>query len=152
MVFALLWFTSPQHNTLQAHSGCFKWQNFVIHFYGWLNSIVCLYAHLCVCVYVCISSVQFNRSVVSHSLRIQEMQYGRPPCPSPTLGTYSNSCPLSRWCHPTTSSSAIPFSYCLQSFPASGSFQMSQFFPSGGQSIGVLASTSVLPMNIRDFL
>ena len=71
-------------------------------------------------------------------------------CPSPTPRVYSNTCPLSRWCHPTTSSSVVPFSSCLQSFPASGSFQMSQFFTSGGQSIGVSASASVLPMNIRD--
>ena len=75
----------------------------------------------------------------------------RPPCPSPTPRVYSNSCPLSRWCHPTVSSSVVPFSFCLQSFPASGSFQMSQFFASGGQSIGVSASASVLPMNIQDW-
>ena len=75
----------------------------------------------------------------------------QPPCPSPTLRVYPNSCPLSRWCHPTISSSVIPFSSCLQSFPASGSFQMSQFFTSGGQSIGISASTSVLPMNIQDW-
>ena len=74
-----------------------------------------------------------------------------PPCPSPTPGVYSNSCPLSWWCHPTISSSVIPFSSCLQSFPASGSFQMSQLFASGGQSIGVSASASVLPMNIQDW-
>ena len=73
----------------------------------------------------------------------------RPPCPSPTPGAYSNSCPLSQWCHPTVSSSVICFSSCLQSFWASGSFQMSQLFPSGGQSIGVSASTSLLPMNIQ---
>ena len=75
----------------------------------------------------------------------------RSPCPSPTPRVYSNSCPLSRWYHPTISSSVIPFCSCLQSFPTSGSFQMSQFFPSGGQSIGVLASTSVLPVNIQDW-
>ena len=73
----------------------------------------------------------------------------RPPCPSPTPGVYSNSCPLSRWCHPTISSSVIPFSSCPQSLPASGSFPMSQFFASGGQSIGVSSSASVLPMNIQ---
>ena len=83
-------------------------------------------------------SVQFSCLVVSDSLRPHEPQQARPPCPSPTPGVYSNSCPLSRWCHPTISSSIIPFS-CLQSFPASGSFQVSQFFPSGGQSIGVSA-------------
>ena len=94
---------------------------------------------------------QFSCSVVSDSLRPHEPQHSRPPCPSPTPGVYSNSCPLSRWCHPTILSSVIPFSSCPQSFPASGSFQMSQLFPSGGQSIGVSASTSVLPMNTQDW-
>ena len=78
-------------------------------------------------------------------------QHARPPCPSPTPGIYSNSCPLSRWYHPTISSSVVPFSSHLQSFPASGAFQMSQFFASCGQSIGVSASTSVLPMNTQDW-
>ena len=96
-----------------------------------------------------ISSIQFSRSVVSDSLLPHGLQHARPPCPSPTLGAYSNSCPSRRWCHPTISSSVVPFSSCLQSFPASGSFQMSQFFTSGGQSIGVSASTLVLPMNIQ---
>ena len=96
-------------------------------------------------------SVQFNHSVVSDSLWPHGLQqYTRPPCPSPTPGVYSNSCPLSQWCHPTTSSSVVPFSSHLQSFPASGSFQMSQF-ASGGQSIGVSASESVLLMNIQDW-
>ena len=93
--------------------------------------------------------VQFSHSVVSDSLRPHELQHSRPPCPSPIPGVYSNSCPLSQWCHPTISSSVIPFSSCLQSFPASGSFPVSQFFTSDGQSIGVSASTSVLPMNIQ---
>ena len=97
------------------------------------------------------SSVQFSRSVVSNSLWPHELQHARPLCPSPTPRVYSNSCPLSQWYHPTTSFSVIPFSSCLQSFPASGSFQMSQFFVSGGQSIGVSASASVLPMNIQDW-
>ena len=79
------------------------------------------------------------------------LQHTRPPCPSPTPGVYSDSCPLSQWCHTTISSSVIPFSSHLQSFPASGSFPMSQFFTSGGQSIGVSASASVLPMNIQDW-
>ena len=79
------------------------------------------------------------------------MQHTRPPCPSPTPRVYSNSCPLSQWCRPTISSSVIPFFSHLQSFPTSGSFQMSQFFASGGQSIGVSASASVLPMNIQDW-
>ena len=97
------------------------------------------------------SSVQFSRSVVSDSLRTHGLQHTRPPCPSPPPGVYSNSCPLNQWCHPTISSSVVPFSSCLQSFPASGSFQMSQLFASGGQSIGVSASTSVLPMNTQDW-
>ena len=80
-----------------------------------------------------------------------ESQHARPPCVSPTPGAYSNSSPLNRWCHPTISSSVIPFSSHLQSFPAPGSFQMSQLIASGGQSIGVSASTSVLPMNIQDW-
>ena len=80
------------------------------------------------------------------------LKHSRPPCPSSTPRSYSNSCALSRWCHPTISSSVVPFSSCLQSFPASGCFQMSQFFTLGGQSIGVLASASVLPMNIQDSL
>ena len=97
-------------------------------------------------------SVQFSCSVVSNSLRPHGLQHARPPCPSPTPGVYSNSCPLSRWCHLIISSSVIPFSSCLQSSPASGSFQMSQFFASGGQGIRVSASTSVLPMNIQGWL
>ena len=96
------------------------------------------------------SSVQFSHSVVSNSLWPHELQHPRRPCPSPTPGVYPNSCPLSRWRHLTISSSVIPFSSCLQSFPTSGSFQMSQLFASGGQSIGVSASTSVLPVNTQD--
>ena len=97
-----------------------------------------------------LSSVQFNRSVMSDSLWPHESQHARPRCSSPTPGVHPNSCPLSRWCHPTISSSVIPF-FCPQSFPASGSFQMSQLFASGVQSIGVSASTSVLPMNTQDW-
>ena len=96
------------------------------------------------------SSVQFSCSVVSDSLRPHEQQHARPPCPSPTPGVYSNPCPLSRRCHPTISSSVVPFSSCPQTFPASWSFQMSQLFASGGQSIGVSASTSLLPKNTQD--
>ena len=92
-------------------------------------------------------SLQFSHSVITDSLRPPGLQQARPPCPSPTPRVYSDSCLLSWWCQPTISSSVIPFSSCLQSFPASGSFQMSQLFASGGQSIGVSASTSVLPMN-----
>ena len=96
----------------------------------------------------CFSSVQFSHSVVPDSLWPHQRQHARPPCPSPTPRVYPKSCPLSRWCHPTILSSVVPFSSCPQSFPASGSFQMSQLFASGGQSIGVSA-LSVLPMNTQ---
>ena len=96
------------------------------------------------------SSVQFSCSVMSDYLQPHGLQHTRLPCPSPTPRAYSNSCPLSWWCHPTISSSVIPFSSKLQSFPASGSFQMSQFFASGGQNTGVSASASVLPLNSQD--
>ena len=98
-----------------------------------------------------ISSVQFSRSVVSDSLRPHGLQHAKPPCPSPAPGDYSNSCPLSWWCHPNTSSSVVPFSFHLQSFPASGSFEINA---SGGQSIeaSASASASVRPMNIQNFL
>ena len=98
-----------------------------------------------------ISSVQFSCSVMSDSLQPHESQHTRPPCSWPTPGVYSNSCPLSWWCHPAISSSVIPFSSCPQFFPASESFPMSQLFAWGGQSIGVSASTSVLPMNTQDW-
>ena len=94
---------------------------------------------------------QFSHSVVSDSFRPHELQHGRPPCPSPAPGLYSNSCPWSWWCHPAISSSVVPFSSCPQSFLASGSFPMSQLFTWGGQSIGVSASSSVLPMNTQDW-
>ena len=96
-------------------------------------------------------SVQFSHSVMSDSLRPHGLQHTRLPCPSPTPGACPDSYPLGWWCHPTISSSVVPFSSSLQSFPASGSFPLSQFFTSGGQSIGVSASTSVLPMNIQDW-
>ena len=96
-----------------------------------------------------ISSVQFSRSVVSDSLWPHGLQHSRPPCPSPTPRAYPNSCPLSWWCHPNISSSVIPFSSCPQSFPDSVSFQMNQLFTSGGQSIGVSALTSDLPINVQ---
>ena len=92
------------------------------------------------------SATQSYQTLQPHGL-----QHARPPCPSPTPGVYSNSCSLSQWCHSTISSSVVPFSFRLQSLPASGSFQMSQFFTSGGQSIGASASASVLPMNIQDW-
>ena len=97
------------------------------------------------------SSVQFSHSVMSDSLWPHELQHARPPCPSPTPGVHPNPCPLSRWSHPTISSSIIPFSSYPQSFPASGSFQTSQLFASGGQSTGVSATTSVIPMNTQDW-
>ena len=108
---------------------------------------------ICRCKYAFtqLSSVQFSCSALSDSLRPHKPHHARPPCPSPIPGVYPNSCPLSRWCHPTISSSVVPFSSCPQSFPASGSFQISQLFTSGGQSIGVSASASVLPMNTKDW-
>ena len=98
-----------------------------------------------------ISFSQFSRSVVSNSLWPRGLQHARLPCPSPSPGVCSNLCPSGRWCHPNISSSVIPFFSCLQSFPAAGSFQMSQFFTSGGQSIGASVSASVFPMNIQDW-
>ena len=114
---------------------------------------ICHWAHFCHYSYFfsIFISVQFSRSVMSDSLWPHELQHARLPCPSPTPGARSNSCPSSRWCHPTISSSVVCFSSCLQSFPALGSSPMSQFFTSGGQSVGVSASTSVLPMNIQDW-
>ena len=96
-------------------------------------------------------SVHFSHSVKSNSLQPHGLQNTRPPCPLPTSGVYSNSCPMSQWCYPVISSSVMPFSSRLQSFPASGSFPMSQLFPLGDQSIGVSASISVPPMNIQDW-
>ena len=100
---------------------------------------------------ISLSSVQFSHSVVSNSLRSHESQHARPPCPSPTPEVYPNSCPSSWWCHPAVSSSVFPFSSCPQSLPASESFPMSQLFIWGGQSTGVSASASVLPMNTQDW-
>ena len=96
-------------------------------------------------------SVQFSHSVVSDSLQPHESQHARAPCPSQTPRVYTNPCPSSQWCHPAISSSVIPFSACPQSFPASGSYPMSQHFTWGGQHIGVSASTSVFPMNTQDW-
>ena len=97
------------------------------------------------------ASVQFSHSVMSNSLWPHELQHARPPCPSPIPGVHPNPCPLSQWCHPIISSFVVPFSSCPQSFPASGSFPVSQLFASGDQSIGVSASTSVLPVNPQDW-
>ena len=101
--------------------------------------------------YLLISSIPFSCSVMSDSLWLHGLQHARLPCPSPTSSACSNSCPLSQWCHPTILSSVVPFSSCLQSFPASQSFPVSQFFASGCQSIGASASASVLPVNIQDW-
>ena len=106
--------------------------------------------HLSLCKIQLMVSVQFSHSVLSYFLRPHEPQHARPPCTSPTPGVYPNSCPLSRWCHPAISSSVVPFS-CPQSLPASESFPMSQLFSWGGQSIGVSALASVLPMNTKDW-
>ena len=128
-------------------------------FFLWLNYIpLCIYTTISLFIHplvdisvFSISSVQFSHSVMSNSLQPHESQHTRPPCPSPTPGVYSSSCPSSWWCDPAISSSVIPFSSCPQSLPASGSFQMSQLFTWGGQSIGVSASASVLPMNTQDW-
>ena len=104
--------------------------------------------------YAKIDRLLYQFSSVAHpclTLLPHGLQHARPPCTSPTPGVHTNPCPLCRWCHPTISSSVVPFSSCPQSFPASGSFQMSQHSTSGGQSIGVSASTSVLPMNTQDW-
>ena len=112
----------------------------------WMNKLLHVMDH-----WSPFSSVQFSHSVVSDSLWPHELQHTRLPCLSPTLGVYSNSCPSSWWCRPAISSSVVPFSSCPQSFPASGSFAMSQLFAWGGQSIGVSTSVSVLPMNTQDW-
>ena len=117
-------------------------KDFCIYVHGEYRSIV----------FYSIFGIHFSCSVVSDSLWPLEPQHARPPCVSPTPGDYPNSCPLSWWCHLSISTSVILFFYCLQSFPASGSFPMSQLFTSGGQRIGVSASTSVLPMNTQDWL
>ena len=109
----------------------------------------CSMSHYFIPFYDWISSVQFSYSVLSNSLWSHGLQHARFPCPSPSLRVCSNSYPLIQWCHPTISSSVVPFSSRLQSFPASGSFPMSQLFSSGGLSIRVSASASVLPMNIQ---
>ena len=114
---------------------------------SWSNTVVLLKL---LCIHS-LSSVQFSRSVVSDSLRPHEPQHARPPCPSPTPGVHSNSHPSSQWCHLAISSSVVPFSSCPQSLPASESFPVSQLFTCGGQSIGVSASASVLPMNTQDW-
>ena len=125
----------------------------LLYIWNWHNIVSQLYSNKTFLKKKCKTnaSVQFSHSVVSDSSQPHEPQHARVPCPSPTPGVYPNPCPSSRWCHPTISSSVIPFSSCPQSFPASGSFPMSQFFASGGQSIGVSTSTSVLPVNTQDW-
>ena len=114
-------------------------------------SILFHWSHCCCYANIELLSVQFSHSVMSDSLWPHELQHARRPCPSPTPRIHPNPCPSSQWCHPTMSSSVIPFSSCPQSFSASGSFPMSQLFASGGQSIGLSASASVLPMNTQDW-
>ena len=117
--------------------------------YYFLKAFYFLYRSVVNSVVLVSDFLMFSRSVMSNCLRPHGLQHARPLCPSPTPRVCSNSCPLSWWCHPTSWSSVIPFSSCLQSFPASGSFPVSQFLTSGGQSIGVSASASVLPMDIQ---
>ena len=120
--------------------------------YHWVLSNILIYmSYISNILIVIIYMLLFNHSVVSDSLRPHKPQHTRPPCPSPTPGVHRNPCPLNQWCHPTISSSVIPFSSCHQSLPASGSLQISQLFISCGQRIGVSASTSVLPMNTQDW-
>jgi len=136
------------------------WHNITYYVSGfvllWLKLIICFNPQnncyvLGTIIMPIFSSSQFSHSAVSYSLWPHEQQEARSPCPSPTPGVYPNSCPSSQWCHPAISSSAVLFSSHPQSFPTSGSFQMSQLFTSGVQSIGVSASTSVLPMNTQDW-
>ena len=118
--------------------------------WGQLISTLITWLHL-MALQLPVETVQFSHSVMSSSFRTHGLQHARPPCPSATPRVYWNSCPFSRWCHPTISSSVNPFFSRLQPFPVSGFFPMSQLFTSGGQSIGVLASTSDLPMNTQDW-
>ena len=114
---------------------------------NWPKCVCIIYVYMC----VCMRSDQISRSVMPDSLRPHESQHARPPCPSPTPRVYSDSRPSGQWCHPAISSSVDPFSTCPQSLPASESFPMSQLFTWGGQTIGVSALASVLPMNIQDW-
>ena len=123
-------------------------QKWCIPLLGLVPKMLCMVFDALFPLLIWLSSVWFSRSVMSDFLQPHGLQHARPPCPSPTPRAYPNSCPLSRWCHPTISSSIVPLSSCPQSFPASGSFQMSQHFTSGGQSIGVSASAS---MNTQDW-
>ena len=129
---------------------------FLVYIYYMYSVIINKYTTLCPPVFSfskepSVQFSQFSHSVVSDSLRSHESQHTRPPCPSPIAGVHSNSCPSSRWCHPAFSSSVIPFSSWPQSLPVSKSFPMSQLFAWGGQSIGVSALASVLPVNTQDW-
>ena len=124
------------------------WNKYILFYFALWNYFMVVWNHM---LKAYMYSVQFCHSVMSDSLWSHGLQHARLPCPSLTPRAYSNACPLHRWCHPTISSSVVPFYSCLQSFPGSGSFPMTQFFTSGGQSTGVSASTSVLPMNTQDW-
>ena len=153
-IYKFLW---AIHMTLLYNFFIFLWTDTIFKALYLFVSFYC--CSMTIQFYLCFSrclflSYQFSSvQSLSHvdSLQARGLQHARLPCPSPTPGAYSNSCTLSRWGHPTISSSAIPFSSCLQSFPASGSFPLSQLFTSGGQRIAVSASASVLPMNIQDW-
>ena len=140
----------PGDQILISCISCFG-RDILYHWATWEANLRIEWAQMIIDFLLCASSVQFSCSVMSDSLQPHESQHARPLCPSPTSGVYPNSCPLSRWCHPTIPSSVIPISSCPHPFPGSGSFQMSQLFASGGQSIGVSASTSVLLMNTQDW-
>ena len=145
-------FTNSILKQIYANMQCI-WQLLIIHCFG-TAALFCFLNSRFIAPFYC-GYFQFSyvmsHSVMSKSLRPHESQHARPPCPSTTPGVYPNPCPLSRWCHPAISSSVVPFSSCLQSLPASGSFPMSQLFTWGGQSTGVSASASVLPMNTQYF-
>ena len=154
MLFTHFFFCEP---SLHIVANIFYWNIYLSHLQhtSYIKKLVFylqIFASFCMWLcFWCFCSVQFSCSVMSDSLQPHELQHTRPPCPSPTPGVHSNPCPSSQWCHPTISSPVILFASCPQSFPASGSFQMSQLFTSGGQRIGVSASTLVPPMNTQDW-
>ena len=135
----------------QTHVSCISsTSRWILHHWATCEASLSTHTHTHTFLDSFLFSLRFSCSVVSDSVWLDGLQHARLPCPSPTPGAYSNSCPLNRWCHPTISSSVSPFSPHLPSFPASGSFPMSYFFASDSQSIGVSASTSALPMNLQD--
>ena len=148
MVYIWLYIFISAGDTIHIDYSVWRW---ILQWPVWGCKEQCGESVMYFCMLMTISSIQFSHSVISNSLQPHEPQHARPPCPSPTPGVYPYSYPLSQWCHPTISSSVIPFSSCPQSFPSSGSFQISQLFASGGQSIGVSTSTSILPMNTQDW-